>query len=86
MQKNKKSKDGPKIPMHILILGIVGGVIFTAVSVSLCVTCHLRRKDRAKRQEAVKQTAKQRNALEMAVNSSNTTTSSLHDRTGKTGF
>ncbi|XP_012939622.1 uncharacterized protein LOC101845248 [Aplysia californica] len=72
-----------QIPLHIIILGAVGGVILTAVSVSLCVMCHLRRKEAHKRREDTRHQASQRNALEMAVcNSSNTTMSlSQHDRT-----
>lgn len=75
-------------PMHIVIAGAVGGIILVGVSVSLCVMCHLRRRDNRKRKREAtlgKHPGNQRNALDMAVNNSTTTTLSLsqHDRSRK---
>ncbi|CAG5120138.1 unnamed protein product, partial [Candidula unifasciata] len=50
----ESSEDFSILPLHIIILASVGGVIITCVSVSLCVMCLLRKKDREKRQEATR--------------------------------
>ncbi|CAL1541949.1 unnamed protein product [Lymnaea stagnalis] len=63
-------------PLHVIILGAVGGVILTCISVTICVMCHMKKKQREKRLEVTRQKSPQKNALEMAVcNSSNTSMS-----------
>ncbi|GFS16417.1 neuropilin and tolloid-like protein 1 [Elysia marginata] len=81
--KEKNDSDS-FVPLHILILGAVGGVILCGVTISLCIMCHLRRKERNKPKSAStngsgsRAPPAQRNALEMAVNNSNTTSISLY--------
>ncbi|KAK3772888.1 hypothetical protein RRG08_024073 [Elysia crispata] len=78
------NESGSLIPTHLLILGVVGGVILCGVTISLCIMCHLRRKERNKPKSSSAHgngsgaPPVQRNALEMAVNNSNTTSISLY--------
>ncbi|KAK6174653.1 hypothetical protein SNE40_017889 [Patella caerulea] len=73
--KVDSKEDDSELPLHVIVLGAVGGVIFTISVIVICVTCIQRRRQKRNENEALKQKKlQQRNALEMAVsNSSNTT-------------
>lgn len=48
-----------------IILGIVGGIIITIVCLSICITCHQRKREEQRRKNALKQ--EERNAIEMTT-------------------
>ncbi|XP_059156606.1 uncharacterized protein LOC131941379 [Physella acuta] len=71
--------------LHAIILGAVGGFLLTCVIVTTCVMCHIRKRDREKRQELHRQKSPQRNALEMAVCNSSSTSMSLSKKNENSG-
>ena len=50
---------------HVIILGIVGGIIFTVICVSVGLTCRQRKKEERRRQHALKQEGNRASAREM---------------------
>ncbi|KAL8589309.1 hypothetical protein ACOMHN_052312 [Nucella lapillus] len=69
------------IPLHMIILGAVGGVVFTCVCLSLCVMCRSRRRHaRKKRQEEQKarETSKRQQNLEMTTPTPSTASQTPH--------
>ncbi|XP_046337889.2 neuropilin and tolloid-like protein 2 [Haliotis rufescens] len=76
------ASSGSALPLHAIVAGSIGGVLLTAVVIGVCVSCHYKRRDKRSDRELKKQQQKQRNALEMAVSNSSTTTYSLSRQGG----
>ncbi|XP_064599173.1 neuropilin and tolloid-like protein 2 isoform X2 [Liolophura sinensis] len=50
---NKENEEDSKPPTHAIILGVIGGLFFTVVAISICATCSAKRNEK-KRKKAVK--------------------------------
>ena len=50
---------------HTVILGVVGGAIFTIIFIAVCITCHQRRREEERRRHALKQEERQAIEIEM---------------------
>jgi len=61
--------DGTKIPLHMIILGAVGGVILTSVTLGLCIMCRSRRKHarKTKEEQKLRQTQQRGQHMEMGT-------------------
>nr|KAG5707212.1 hypothetical protein BaRGS_017896 [Batillaria attramentaria] len=81
------SEGATKIPLHTIILGVIGGVLLTCVVFGLCIMCRSRRQEkRRKKKEEMKMNERnKRSILEVPTSSAHHPTLSRQTESGKDG-